>query len=427
MYQHTLTTLKNGLRLITVPMPQVESVTVMVGVGAGARYETRRINGLSHFIEHMAFKGTKKRPSTLAISSAVDSVGGVFNAYTDKEFTSYFVKLPADKLSLALDILSDMTVNSLFKKEEIERERGVIIEEINMREDTPMTKVAIDFERLIYGDNPLGWDIGGEKEIVGKIQRADFFEYLARLYYAGNMALAIAGGIGVNQGGQLAKLIEGYFGNLRKTGQKQSEHININQIKPRIDSFYKKTEQAHFCLGVPGYNLFNPRRYALAVMTAILGGGMSSRLFTEIRERRGLAYYVGADLDFRTDVGFLVSRVGVKLTKIEEAIKVILAEMQKMASKKVDIKELNVAKEMLKGHLLLSQEDTFNVAERHLTQLILEKEIRPYKEVLRLIDRVTVDDVLQVAKDLFKPEKLNLAIVGPFKDKKRFSKILKSG
>jgi predicted Zn-dependent peptidase len=372
----------------------------------------------------MAFKGTKKRPSTLAISSAVDGVGGVFNAYTDKEFTGYFIKLPAGKLTLALDILSDMLTSSLYKKEEIEREKGVICEEINMREDTPMTKTAINFERLIYGDNSMGWDIAGEKEIVQKIQRPDFLEYLARLYYAGNMAVAVAGGVGVNQVNRLTKLIGEYFGGLRQTGQKQSEHIKLDQVQPRIDCFYKKTEQAHFCLGVPGYNLFNSRRYALAVLTAILGGGMSSRLFTEIRERRGLAYYVGADLDIRTDVGFLVGRAGVKLTKIEEVIKVTLAEMQKMAAKKVGTKELNRVKEMIRGHLTLSQEDTFNVAERYLTQLILEKEVRPYKEVIRLIDRVNPDDVLQVALDLFKPEKLNLAIVGPFKEKSRFSKLL---
>lgn len=425
MYQHTLTTLNNGLRLVTIPMPQVESVTVMVGVGAGARYETRRINGLSHFIEHMAFKGTKKRPTTLAISSAIDGVGGVFNAYTDKEFTGYFIKLPANKLSLALDILADMLTNSLFKTEEIEREKGVISEEINMREDTPMTKVAINFERLIYGDNSMGWDIGGEKKIIEKIQRTDFINYLNRLYYTRNMAVVIAGKTELIEPDKLTKLIEEYFGNLKQTGQKISESIIIEQAKPQQNLFYKKTEQAHFCLGLPGYNLFNSDRYTLAVITAILGGGMSSRLFTEIREKRGLAYYVGTDLDLRTDVGFLVNRVGVKLSKVQEAIQVTLAELHKMTVKKVETKELTRTKEMLKGHLILAQEDTFNVAERHLIQLILENKIRPFKEIMRLVDLISPDDILRVAKDLFKPEKLSLAIVGPYADKGKFSSLLK--
>ncbi|MGB9706984.1 MAG: M16 family metallopeptidase [Microgenomates group bacterium] len=435
MDNYNLISLKNGLHLITIPMPRLESVTVMVGVGAGSRYETRRTNGLAHFLEHMAFKGTKKRPTTKAIASEIEAVGGVFNAFTDKEFTGYWVKLPLRHLPLACDILSDMLTNSLLKTEEIERERGVIIEEINMREDVPMTKVAVEFERLLYGDNPMGWDIAGEKETVAKIRRSDFLEYLARLYYPQNMVVAVAGGIKLTKLTKLTELTEEFFGSLRaagkafgdaqrEVGHKITKSIKIQQDKPRLKLITKKTEQAHFCLGVPGYSLKDRRRWALGVLTAILGAGMSSRLFLEIRERRGLAYYVGSEAEFYTDSGYLVSRAGVKLGKVEEAIKLIQKEMEKLVSKKVSEKELTKVKEMLKGNLILGLEDSQNVASRAATQLILEGKVRTPKQALAEIDKVTAEDVQQVAKEIFKPEKINLTVVGPYKNPAQFSKLL---
>lgn len=407
---------------MTISMPQVESLTVMVGVGAGSRFETRRISGLSHFLEHMAFKGTQKRPTTKQIATEVEAVGGEFSAYTDKEFTGYYLKLAAKHQELAFDILSDMLSNSLLKQEEIEREKGVIFEEINLREDVPMTKAAVSFERLIYGDNPMGWDIAGEKETVKEINRSDFLAYLNRLYYPRNMVLVLAGKI--NQS-KVIRLAHKYFSPLQKVGHKVTKPIRIKQTKPRLMLVTKKTEQAHFCLGVPGYELNHKDRFTLWVLTAVLGVGMSSRLFLEVRERRGLAYYINTDTYLFTDSGCLNTRAGVKLAKIEEAIRIIIAEMNRLMTTKVAAKELNKAKEIRKGGLILALEDSFQQAERYVTQLILEKKIRTPKQSLNLIDRVTADDVLRVAKDLFRPEKLNLAIVGPYKNEQPFKKLLK--
>jgi len=428
MTNHSLFTLKSGLRVLVFPMPRLESATVMVGVGAGSRYETREINGLAHFMEHMAFKGTKKRPTTEKIASEVEAVGGVFNAFTDKEFTGYWMKLPVKHLPLACDILSDILTNSLLKPEEIEREKGVIIEEINMYEDMPMAKAEIEFIRLLYGDNPMGWDIAGEKETVSRMTRRDFLEYMRRLYFAKNMVVAVAGGIEEEKLNKLIKLIRDCFSSLRKVGKNITKPISVEpgagQEKPRLKLISKKTEQAHFCLGVPGYSLKDQRRWPAGVLAAILGGGMSSRLFLEIRERRGLAYYVGSEAEFYTDSGFLVSRAGVKIEKISEAIKVSLGEMEKLVTKRVSQEELSKAKEMLKGHLILSLEDSQNVARRGATQLILEGKVRTPAQALEEIDKVTAEDVQQVARELFRREKINLTIVGPYQKEEEFLRLI---
>jgi len=429
MNNHHLFTLKSGLRVLFFPMSRLESATVMVGVGAGSRWETRRINGLAHFMEHMAFKGTRRRPTTEQIASEVEAVGGVFNAFTDKEFTGYWMKLPVKHLPLACDILSDILTNSLLREEEIEREKGVIIEEINMYEDMPMAKAEIEFVRLLYGDNPMGWDIAGKKETVAKISREDFLEYMRRLYFAKNMVVAVAGGVKLTELSRLTKLIEDYFSSLRKIDTNITKPIKIEagmrQDKPRVKLIFRKTEQTHFCLGVPGYSLKDKKRWSAGVLAAILGGGMSSRLFLEIRERRGLAYYVKSGVEFYTDSGYVVSRAGVKTEKVDEAIKLTLEEMEKMATKKVGQKELNKAKEMLKGHLILNLEDSQNVAQRGATQLILEEKVRTPAKALAAIDKVSADDVRQVAGDLFRREKTNLAIVGPYKEEERFLKLVR--
>ncbi|HUS60505.1 MAG TPA: pitrilysin family protein [Nevskiaceae bacterium] len=423
MKKYTLTTFKTGLRLIMVPMPQMESVSVMVGVGAGSRYETKKINGLFHFLEHMAFKGTKKRPTTLAIASEIDQVGGLFNAFTSKELTGYWIKLAVKHKTLAFDILSDILTNSLLQKKEIDRERGVIIEEINMYEDLPMRKVYENFERLLYGDNSMGWQIGGEKETVRQIKQEDFLTCLKKLYYPENMVLAVAGKI---KSGEVKGLTSQFFSQLQKAGQKKTKEIKISQLQARLNLVTKKTEQGHFCLGVPGYQYSHPDRFAIGVLAAILGGGMSSRLFIEIRERRGLAYYVDCQPEFFTDSGYLMARAGVKLAKIDEAIKVVLAEFNNVATALVVGKELKKAKELLKGRMILALEDSRNVVERYAAQLLLEKKIRTPQQAMTLIDKVTPDDIQRVARAVFKPEKLNLAIIGPYKAEGRFRKLLKN-
>ncbi len=421
MYQHKLIALKNGLRLVTIPMPQVGSTTVMVGVGAGSRYETKKVNGLFHFIEHMAFKGTKKRPTALEITSTVDGVGGEFNAFTSRELTGYYIKLAAKHTPLAFDILADIVQNSLFKPAEIEREKGVIIEEINMYEDTPSLYIWQAFTRLLYGDNPMGWFISGEKETVRKIKRTNFLSYVKRLYFPKNITVAVAG---KQEEGVIRELTKDFFGGLKRRGKKQIKAITIDQKKSETKLINKKTEQGHFCLGVPGYWYDHPDRFALGVLATILGAGMSSRLFIEIRERRGLAYYVDATPEFHTDSGYLVTRAGVKLSQIDEAIKLVLNEFSKLRSKRVEAKELKKAKEFLKGRMILALEDSYAVASRYANQVLLEKKIRTPKKAMELIDKVTVNDIQRVARDVFKPEKLNLAIIGPYKEEKRFKKLL---
>jgi len=384
----------------------------------------------------MAFKGTKKRPTTLAIASEVDGVGGEFNAFTDKEFTGYYLKLASKHTKLAFDILSDMLTNSLFKPEEIEREKGVIIEEINMYEDTPIRRIWDVFIRLLYGDNPMGWDIAGESRIIKAIKRQDFLRCIDRLYYPENMVVAVAGKLNDKE---IKNMTENFFSSLRaaarqsagsgdarrKAGQKVTKSIKIKQNQPRLKLINKTTEQGHFCLGVPGYNLFHKDRFALGILAAILGGGMSSRLFLEIREKRGLAYYVGSEVDYYTDSGFLLNRAGVRLEKIQEAIKIVLEELANLTSKKVSQKELNKAKEFTKGGLILALEDSKNIANRYAAQLILEGQVRTPEQTLKLINKVTVEDVQRVAKDIFKPQKLNLAIIGPYKEETRFKKLLR--
>lgn len=422
MYKHQLITLKNGLRLVIIPMPQVESVTVMMGIGAGSRHESRRVSGLFHFIEHMAFKGTKKRPSTLDIAAEVDGVGGEFNAFTDKELTGYFIKAAAKNKELAFDILSDMLLNSLFEEKEIEREKGVIIEEINMYEDTPIRKIQEVFVKLLYGDNPMGWSTAGKKESVRGIKRNDFLTYLDQLYFPKNMIVAVAGKINKKEINELTKK---YLGKFRKSGQKQTKTIKIKQEKAKVELFTKKTDQAHFCLGVPAYHYSHPDRFILAVLAAILGGGMSSRMWIQVRERRGLAYYVRTEPEFYTDSGFLMTQAGVDLNKIDKAVRVVLAEYQKIAFQLTNQEELKRAKEMIKGRFILSLEDSKNVAFRYALQVLLEKEIRTPEETIKLIDKVTAKDIQRVAKEIFKPEKLNLAVIGPFKQKERFKALLR--
>lgn len=421
MYKHKLTRLKNGLLLVTTPMPQVESLTVFIGVGAGSRHESKRVNGLFHFMEHMAFKGTKKRPSTLDIASEVDAVGGEFNAVTGKEITGYYIRAAAKHKELAFDILSDMSTNSLFKERDIEREKGVIIEEINMYEDTPVIRVQNLFARLLYGDNPMGWKTAGEKKSIGKIKRSDFLDYLERLYFPKNMVVAVAGKLNEKEIKELTKI---YLGHFKRSGQKRTKAIKIKQEKSRVRLLTKKTEQAHFCLGFPGFRYSHPDRFAISVLAGILGGGMSSRMWIEVRERRGLAYYVRTEPDFYTDSGFIFTQVGVDLGKIEEAIKVVLAEYRKIVSQKITQKELKKTKEMLKGRFILSLEDSKNMASRYAGQVLLEKKIRTPKETMKLIDKVTPNDIQRVAKDVFSPKKLNLAIIGPYKSETRFKELL---
>ncbi len=416
--------LPNGLTVITVSMPSFESATALVMVGAGSRYETRQNNGISHFLEHMAFKGTKSRPTFMEISGLVDGIGGEFNAFTGKEYTGYYIKAGKNNIELCLDIISDMLQNSKLDSAEIEKEKGVIIEEINLYEDTPMRNIGDIYERLLYGDTPLGWDTVGEKDIIRSIKREDFTKYLESLYSPSNMTVVLAGGVSE---GQSVELAEKYFSKMKKFKPEKALAIKENQKKPAVSVKNKKTEQAHLALGVRTVPLDSDERYGLSVLSSVLGGGMSSRLFSEVREKRGLAYYVKASSDQYTDAGSLVITAGVDPKRIEEAVEVILAELSDLRDgrKKIAVEELKKAKEYLKGHLVLELEDSRSVSIFYASQNILEKEIKNPDEVLSKIDGVTESEVIKVAKKYLVKETLNLAVIGNFKDKSKFEKLLK--
>lgn len=420
MYQKT--TLGNGLRIITVPMKNTQTVTVLVLVGTGSKYEKKELNGISHFLEHMYFKGTKKRPSTIAIAETLDQVGGIFNAFTSEECTGYFAKVDANRFETALDWVSDIFLNSLLPETEIQKEKGVIVEEINMYQDHPISYVQVLWSKLLYGDQPAGWPVAGEKESVAKIERGDLENYMKSQYVADNTIICVAGKI---EEKSAKDKIQRYFSKISTTQPGSKPKIIEKQIKPAVLVRHRQTDQAHLCLGVRGYNIFHPQKYALELLEIILGGMMSSRLFEEIRTKLGIAYYIQTTVSADTDSGYLVTQAGIDNKNIEKSISTILKEYKKISQIKVPEKELKKAKDYIKGKTILELESSDSQASFYGLQETLEKKILTPEEIFKKIDKVSQNDILKVAKDVFLPQKLNLALIGPFRDKERFEKILK--
>ncbi len=416
--------LANGLRVLSIPMSSLESGTVLVMAGAGSRYENRKNSGISHFLEHMAFKGTEKRPTAMDISSLIDGMGGEFNAFTGKETTGYYIKSAKDKVEASMDLLSDMLLNSKFDPEEIEKEKGVIIEEINLYEDMPARKIGDIYEQLLYGDTSMGWDIAGSKDVIRSITRADFMSYLADLYSASNLTVVVAGGVDSEKAFGLA---EKYFNPMKQFKTKSFEPLHEQQSKPAVLIKQKQTEQIHIALGIRTVSITSPKRYPLSVLSAILGGGMSSRLFHEVREKRGLAYYVRSSSDEYADVGTLVSTAGIDPKRVIEAVQVMVAEYSKVSQGKMGLtdEELKKAKEFLKGHLVLDLEDSRSVSGFYAHQELLEEKIENPADVIAQIDKVTLDDVESVGKEFFKEETLNFALIGNFQDGQKLESLLK--
>lgn len=413
-------TLENGLRIIMTPMRNTKAVTVLVLVKTGSKYESKSNNGISHFVEHMLFKGTKKRPSPLLISEPLDSVGGVYNAETGQEYTGYYIKVASSHLPLALDMISDIFLNSLFKTDEINRERKVIIEEANMYLDTPMIYIDNLWMKLLYGDQPAGWPIVGPKSNIRKINREMLRKYVSKQYVSQNTIISIAGDISLSVYDQIKK----YFSSIRTSKPSAKPKVIERQKSPQSLIYYKKTDQTHIYVGVRGYNLFHPQKYAFQLLGDILGGMMSSRMFVEVREKMGLAYYIATDTNLDPDSGYLVTRCGVNNDRVEEAISAILNQYRIIAQKKVSEKELNKAKENAKGKAILSLETSDSLASFYGKQELLENEILPLKTIFKKIDKVTIDDIYNIASDIFQPGKLNLALIGPFKNKNKFNKLL---
>lgn len=419
---YSKTTLQNGLRVVSIPMPQVKSVAALVMIEAGSRYETKKINGLSHFLEHMAFKGTKKRPNKLAISSLIDGIGGHFSAFTGKEYTGFYIKAESRHLELILDVLSDILTNSLFDAKEMDKERAVITEEINMYEDLPQERVGELFEKLLYGDHPLSWRISGEKENIANVSRQELVNYAKNMYHSKSIVVGVAGGVDPAHG---RDDVNKYFGNIHNGGENKFDPAVAGQDSPQSLVYSKKTDQAHLCIGVRSYDMNHPDRFSLAVLGTILGGNMSSRLFSEVREKRGLAYYINADNAEFYDTGYFVTQAGVNLSNTSEAIKVILEEFDKLKNNLILKKELRMSKNYARGKMALALEDSFRVASYYTSQELLKKKIETPEEVLEKIEAVTAEDIQRVAKDIFVNQKLNLAVIGPFEDKDKFDKLLK--
>jgi len=416
------TTLKNGLRILTVPQKNTQAVTVLVLVGTGSKYEKKEISGISHFLEHMFFKGTKKRPSSLAIAELLDRVGGIYNAFTSQEATGYFAKVEASNFELAMDWVSDIFLNSILPEKEIGKEKKVITEEINMIYDHPMSYIGVLWLKLLYGDQPAGWSIAGTKESVAKINSRKLLKYREKQYCSENTIVAIAGNF---KDKSAVNLVKKYFSKIKTEKPIEKPKVIEKQKNPQCLLEEKKTDQTHLHLGARGFNLFHPRRYVQEVLGAILGGMMSSRLFTEIRERLGLAYYVSTETEEGPDTGFLVTQAGVDNQKVEKAILAILKEYKEMARKEVSLSELKKAKDNIKGRMALLLEPSDAQAFFYAGQELLERKILVPKEIFNKINQVSRTDILTTAREIFRPEKLNLALIGPFKDKEKFQKLLK--
>lgn len=423
---YKLSTLPNSLRVLTVPMPSLESVTVTVWVKTGSRNEEKRLNGISHFLEHMVFKGSKKRPTAKDLAEAVDSFGGEQNAFTSKDWTSFYIKSGTGKVEEAIDVLSDMVLNPLIESEEIDRERGTIIQELAMNEDDPKTKIYDVFEEGAFSGNSLGWEIIGSQKSLTVMKRPDFVDYRSQHYYPQNMLVTIAGGISEKKG---LNLSEKYFGGSKRSANKErlGKNFKVTQSKPRVNIRSKKSDQAHIIVGFMGNGRNYRNRYAQSVLSGILNGGMSSRLFMEVRERRGLAYAVLPAAERYSETGYYGAYVGTDPGKAEEALRVMLDQFYGMASGKyaIEAKELLKAKEYLKGHLALGLENTTAVNEFFGLQALFLPEILTPEDIYKKVDRVTVKDVVVEAKKLFVPEHLNLAIIGPYSSDGKFRKIIK--
>ncbi|MCF7834011.1 MAG: insulinase family protein [Candidatus Pacebacteria bacterium] len=420
--KYKINTLKNGLRVLTVPMKDNPTANVLILVETGSKYEDKKVNGISHFLEHMFFKGTTKRPKAIDISRELDSIGSQYNAFTSYEYTGYYAKSSAKNFKKIFDIVSDIYLNSTLPVAEIEKEKGVIIEEMNMYKDMPNIFVQDIFMKLLYGDQPAGWSILGEKENILAMKQDDFVEY-KKLHYVPEATLfVVAGNVTTKD-----VLIEAQkvFGQMPKSKKGTKKKTIDTQQKPAVLMHYKDTDQAHFILGFRSYDLFNKRDYAITILSTILGGGMSSRLFEKLREEMGVGYYVNAYNDTSTDHGSFQISAGVDKGRLKEVIQVVLEECKKILENGVPEEEVKKAQEYLIGNMKLSLESSSSLASFYGQQELFREKIRTPEEKAKALRMITNKDVQKVAKEIFQNTKLNLAIVGPFKDEGEFLKILK--
>lgn len=419
-------TLKNGLRIITVPMKDTPTATVLVLVEAGSKYETKDINGLSHFLEHMCFKGTVNRPKASDISHELDSLGAQYNAFTSQEFTGYYAKAQAKKLPQLINIIADMYVNPIFDEKEIEKEKGVIIEEINMYEDMPQRHVHEIFSYLLYGDQPAGWDIAGPRENIRAMTRDHFVQYRDKHYVSKGTIVVVAGKIDEKK---VRKLVMDAFSKISTTKKHDKVAVKEKQTEPAIAIKEKKTDQMHLVLGVRSYDVNDKRLPALRVLATALGGGMSSRLFYRMRDQMGVCYYVRAGSDEYTDHGVFSISAGVDKNRLVESVQAILEECRKFINEPLLDAELRKTKDYITGNLYLGLESSDSIAEYAGMQEVMRREVKKPVDAAAKIEKVTAKEVQKIAQDLFQDKHLNFAVIGDVKeeDKKKVKEILTFG
>jgi predicted Zn-dependent peptidase len=413
--------LPNGLKMIAVPMADNPTVTVLVLVETGSKYESKDKNGLSHFLEHMCFKGTATRPNTSDLSKELDGLGCQYNAFTGQEFTGYYAKGKAGDFSKLLDVVSDLYLNPLFKEEEIEKEKGVIVDEINMYDDMPMQKVGETWMKLLYGDTPAGWSIAGPRDVVRGMKREDFVAYRKAHYVASATTVVVSGNIdAVDAFKDIAKKFKG-ISDGKKAGKKKTRDM---QTTPAVAIEHKETDQTHFILGTRSFPVGDKRNSALAVLGGVLGSGMSSRLFRKIRDEMGVGYYVRAGNSTSTDGGYFAVSAGVANNRLEEVIRAVLAEMEALKHELVSPEELTKVKEHMVGMLYLGLESSDDLAEYYGMQEVLRRDIKTPKEKEKIIRAITAEEVRAMARKIFVEKTLNLALIGPYKDAEALKKIL---
>jgi predicted Zn-dependent peptidase len=416
------TTLNNGLRIITVPMTDNPSVTVLVMVEAGSKYEDKNNNGLSHFLEHMVFKGTPKRPKAIDISKELDSIGSHYNAFTSQEFTGYYAKADARHLDKIIDVVSDMYNNPLFEEEEIKKEKGVIVEEIRMYKDLPQQNVQNIFMELLYGDTPAGWNIAGTEDNVKSFTRDQFTKYRSEHYLSSSTIVIVSGSFDEKE---TINKIENAFSTIG-TGTKSSKlAVKDSQKIPMIKAEFKETDQTHLVIGVRTFPIKDERIPAMSVLSTILGRGMSSRLFSKMRDQLGICYYVRTEHNPFTDHGFLSISAGVDNTRVKEAVVGIMEECERLKVEMISDEEMKKAKDYIAGTTMLELETSDARAEYCGYQELMKKVIDLPSNIIEKINKVTAKEVMDLARDIFVNEGLNMAMIGRSKDGEEFNKEFK--
>ncbi len=415
--------LKNGLRLITVPMKDTATVTVLILVETGSKYETKNISGLSHFLEHMCFKGTKKRPSAQTLSTELDSIGAEYNAFTSQEYTGYYAKAHKKHVDKILDVVSDLYQNQRFEESEIEREKGVIIEEINMYEDMPQRKVGEVLMEALYGDQPAAWSIAGTKETVSAMKREDFISYVKDHYVASATVVVVSGAYNEST---IESDVEKAFADLSTGAKKGKEKVIEAQTEAVVRLQKKPSDQTHMILVARSYPVESDKNYALNVLAGVLGKGMSSRLFQLLREKMGVCYYVRAGVDPYTDHGVFEISAGIDTARVEEVLAAIMKELKRFTTELVPADELTKVKEYITGKTALSLESSDSFADYVGFQEIFHRPIKAPEESAEKIQAVTAEDIRAIAIELIKPGNLTLAMVSPYDKPENLKKILES-